>query len=65
MARYNNLNTEASSGKTPISLQLEELYGVTLSADLISEITDTVQDVQRWQNRPVEFLYPIVYLEAL
>jgi len=36
-----------------ISAQLEELYGVTLSPVLISEVTDTVSDeVKAWQVRP-------------
>lgn len=49
-----------------ISAQLEELYGVKLSAALISEITDAVsEDVSRWQSRPLAALYPIVYLDAL
>ncbi|MGK7887715.1 MAG: IS256 family transposase [Leptolyngbyaceae cyanobacterium] len=49
-----------------ISAQLEELYGVKLSAALISEVTDAVsEDVNRWQSRPLDALYPIVYLDAL
>lgn len=49
-----------------ISLQLEELYGVQVSASLISEVTDTVsEDVRNWQNRPLDELYPITYLDAL
>lgn len=49
-----------------ISAQLEELYGAKISASLISEVTDTVsEDVRRWQSRPLELLYPIVYLDAL
>lgn len=49
-----------------ISAQLEELYGVALSASLISEVTDSVVDeVKAWQARPLEAVYPIVYLDAL
>ncbi len=49
-----------------ISAQLEELYGAKISAALISEVTDTVsEDVSRWQSRPLDALYPIVYLDAL
>jgi transposase-like protein len=49
-----------------ISAQLEELYGVKLSASLISEVTDTVlEEVKAWQTRPLEEVYPIVYLDAL
>ena len=45
---------------------LEEIYGVNVSPTLISEVTDAVQgEVRAWQNRPLEPLYPIVYLDAL
>lgn len=45
---------------------LEEIYGVGVSPALISEVTDAVQEeVRAWQNRPLEALYPIVYLDAL
>ena len=37
-----------------------------MTASLISEVTDTVnEDVKAWQNRPLDELYPIVYLDAL
>ena len=49
-----------------ISAQLEELYGAKISASLISEVTDEViEDVKAWQSRPLDELYPIVYLDAL
>ena len=49
-----------------IALQLEELYGAQVSASLISEVTDSVsEDVKAWQNRPLDDLYPITYLDAL
>ena len=45
---------------------LQEIYGVEISPSLISEVTDAViEEVQQWQNRPLEPLYPIVYLDAL
>ncbi len=45
---------------------LHEMYGVDVSPTLISEVTDGIQDeVKAWQNRPLEALYPIVYLDAL
>ena len=45
---------------------LEEIYGVEVSPTLISEVTDAVQEeVRAWQSRPLEALYPIVYLDAL
>src|SRR6266480_3142089 len=45
---------------------LAEIYGTEVSPELISKITDTVlQDAKAWQNRPLERVYPIVYLDAL
>ena len=53
-------------GVRDISAQLEELYGVSVSAALISEVTDTVsEEVKAWQSRPLDELYPITYLDAL
>jgi putative transposase len=45
---------------------LLEIYGVEVSAGLVSQVTDAVcADVQVWQNRPLEEVYPIVYFDAL
>ncbi len=45
---------------------LQDIYGVEISPSLISEVTDAViEEVQEWQSRPLERLYPIVYLDAL
>lgn len=45
---------------------LEELYGTEVSPDLISRVTDAVLDeVKQWQQRPLEAVYPIIYLDAL
>ena len=42
------------------------MYGVDVSPSLISEVTDSIQEeVKLWQDRPLEALYPIVYLDAL
>lgn len=49
-----------------IQAQLEEIYGVEVSAGLISEVTDEVLDeVKAWQTRPLENLYPVLFLDAL
>jgi transposase-like protein len=49
-----------------ISAQLEELYGANVSPALISEVTDSVSDeVKAWQSRPLDEVYPILYLDAL
>jgi putative transposase len=45
---------------------LEEIYGVDVSPTLISNVTDAVlEEVRAWQGRPLDPLYPIVYLDAL
>jgi len=45
---------------------LEELYGTEVSPQLISTVTDAVlEDVIEWQSRPLEAIYPILYLDAL
>ena len=49
-----------------IQSHLEEIYGVEVSPSLVSTVTEAVQDeVRTWQNRPLEGVYPIVYLDAL
>jgi putative transposase len=45
---------------------LEEQYGAAVSPDLISEVTDAVlEEVKDWQLRPLEKIYPIVFMDAL
>jgi len=45
---------------------LEELYGIDVSPDLISAVTDTVLEaVGEWQNRPLDALYPLVFFDAI
>lgn len=45
---------------------LEEIYNVEISPGLISQVTEAVmEEVQVWQSRPLEEVYPIVYLDAL
>jgi transposase-like protein len=45
---------------------LLELYGLQVSPDLISTVTDEVlAEVEQWQQRPLEAMYPIVYFDAL
>ena len=49
-----------------ISGHLQEMYGVSVSAELISNVTDVVIDeVKGWQTRPLDEVYPIVYLDAI
>jgi len=57
-----------SRGMTTREIQshLEEIYGVEVSAALISTVTEeVVEEVKSWQTRPLDSLYPIVYLDAL
>lgn len=45
---------------------LVELYGVTLSHSVISEVTEAVlEEAKLWQNRPLEAIYPIVWLDGI
>lgn len=49
-----------------IRATISELYHQDLSEELISSITDTVNDeVKEWQNRPLEYRYPILYLDCI
>jgi len=49
-----------------ISSAFEEMYGVEISAGLISKITNNVMErVIEWQNRPLDAVYPIVYLDCI
>src|ERR1700742_2841827 len=45
---------------------LAEQYGVDVSPEFISSVTDAVMDeVGAWQNRPLEPVYPVVFFDAL
>lgn len=45
---------------------LHEIYGIEVSADLISTVTDAVlEDVAAWQGRPLEAIYPLVFFDAI
>ncbi len=49
-----------------IEAHLEEIYGVRVGRDLISRVTDAVmEDVRAWQTRPLDDVYPVVFLDAL
>jgi transposase-like protein len=46
--------------------QLKDLYGVDVSSSLISTVTEgVIEEVKAWQNRTLDSVYPIVYLDAL
>lgn len=49
-----------------IQAELKELYEVEVSPTLISEVTDAVlAEVKLWQQRPLDSLYPVVYLDCI
>lgn len=49
-----------------ISDTFEEMYGTGISAGLVSKVTHAVMDqVIEWQNRPLDAVYPIIYLDCI
>ena len=49
-----------------VQAHLEEIYDVEVSPDLVSKVTDAVWDeLVEWRNRPLDAMYPIVYIDAL
>lgn len=57
-----------SLGMTTRDIQshLEEIYGVEVSPALISQVTNAIsEEVTLWRNRPLDEVYPIVYLDAV
>jgi putative transposase len=49
-----------------IQAQLQDLYGVEVSAGLISKVTDVVEEERKlWQNRGLDRVYPIIYFDAI
>jgi len=57
-----------SSGMTVRDIQahLQDIYGVEVSPELVSRVTDSIlTEVREWRNRPLSAVYPVVYLDAL
>lgn len=49
-----------------ITAHLAEVYGIDASPDLISRITEVVVDeIKAWQSRPIDAVYPIVYVDGI
>jgi putative transposase len=49
-----------------IQAHLREMYQVEVSPDLISTITDAVlEELREWQQRPLDSVYPVIYLDAI
>ena len=63
-----NIISLYARGMTQREIQghLEEIYGVEISPSLVSAVTDAVLDeVRAWQARPLDSVYPVLYLDAL
>ena len=46
--------------------QLQELYGIELSAEMVSKITDKIlPQVKEWQSRPLSPIYPFVFMDCI
>ena len=44
---------------------INNLYGVSISPDYVSPVTDRVlEDVREWQNHPLESVYPVAFFEG-
>ena len=49
-----------------ITAELQELYGINISAEKVSKITDPIlPDIKEWQSRPLEPIYPFVFMDAI
>ena len=49
-----------------IQAHLQEMYGVAVSDGTISAITDRIiPEIKEWQNRPLESIYPVIWLDAM
>jgi transposase-like protein len=46
--------------------QIKDLYGIEVSAEMVSKITDRlVPEIKEWQNRALELIYPFVFMDAI
>lgn len=49
-----------------IHAQVKDIYGIELSAEMVSKITDSlIPEIKEWQNRPLEPIYPFVFMDAI
>lgn len=49
-----------------IGAELQQLYGIDVSAEKVSKITDRIlPDIKEWQSRPLEPIYPFVFMDAI
>lgn len=46
--------------------QIKDLYGVEVSAEMVSKITERiVPEIKEWQNRPLDPIYPFIFMDAI
>jgi len=46
--------------------QIRDLYGISISAEMVSKITDRiVPEIKEWQQRPLESVYPFIFMDAI
>lgn len=49
-----------------INEQIQDLYGIEVSATMVSNITDqTIPEIKEWQERPLDSVYPIIFIDAV
>ena len=49
-----------------INEQIQDLYGIEISATMVSNITDKIiPEIKEWQDRPLDNVYPIVFIDAV
>lgn len=49
-----------------INEQIQDLYGIEISATMVSNITDKIiPEIKEWQGRPLDSVYPIVFIDAV
>ena len=46
--------------------QLQDLYGIELSAEMVSKITDKIMpEIKEWQSRPLDSIYPFIFMDCI
>ncbi|WP_152978260.1 IS256 family transposase, partial [Caloramator mitchellensis] len=46
--------------------QIKDLYGIEVSAEMVSKITDRIiPEIKEWQSRPLEKIYPFIFMDAI
>ncbi len=46
--------------------QIKDIYGIEISAEMVSKITERIMpEIKEWQNRPLEPVYPFIFMDAI